>query len=45
MKKIIRQFQHIYDEIKDKNEIAIIEKYGDNAKRFSIALTSEIIVC
>ncbi|XP_072756967.1 uncharacterized protein [Anoplolepis gracilipes] len=35
---LMEQFQRIYDDIKDKNEFMIIEKYGNNAKYFTIAL-------
>ncbi|KAH0945740.1 hypothetical protein HN011_001500 [Eciton burchellii] len=36
IKYVLDQLQHIYNELKDKNEIAIYEKYGYFAKRFTI---------
>ncbi|XP_011863555.1 PREDICTED: uncharacterized protein LOC105559678 [Vollenhovia emeryi] len=33
------QLQHVYDQLKDKNEVAIIEEYGCSARRFTISLT------
>lgn len=39
----MEQFQHIYENLKDYREIAIVEKYGQNAKRFTAALTSKIL--
>ncbi|XP_011863554.1 PREDICTED: uncharacterized protein LOC105559676 isoform X2 [Vollenhovia emeryi] len=38
VKKLFIQLQHICNELKDKNEIAIIEKYGYTAKCYTIAL-------
>jgi len=38
---MLDQLQHIYDELKDKNEIAIYEKYGYFAKRFTINMISK----
>ncbi|XP_011634420.2 uncharacterized protein LOC105425378 [Pogonomyrmex barbatus] len=35
--------QHIYNTLKDNNEIVIIKKYGSKAKRCTIMLTSKII--
>ncbi|XP_018361497.1 PREDICTED: uncharacterized protein LOC108760194 [Trachymyrmex cornetzi] len=35
---LLEQLQHIYNEIKDENEIAIIEKYGLNAKHYTIRI-------
>ncbi|XP_026824695.1 uncharacterized protein LOC109611485 isoform X1 [Ooceraea biroi] len=37
-KYFLDQLQHIYDELKDKNEIAIYEKYGYFGKRLTIIL-------
>lgn len=37
----MEQLQHIYNDIKDNNEIAIICKYGDIAKLYTTALTSK----
>jgi len=37
------QLQHIYKQLKDKNELAIIEEYSGNAKRYTITLTSKTI--
>lgn len=39
----MEQFQYIYNNIKDNNEFVIIEKYGNNAKHFTIALISKKI--
>ncbi|XP_025271264.1 uncharacterized protein LOC112639947 [Camponotus floridanus] len=39
MKDLLEQLLHVYNEIKDENEIAIIHKYGYNGKRFTIAIT------
>lgn len=35
------QLQHVYDELKDEKEIAIMKKYGDNAKRYTAVLTGK----
>ncbi|KAH0946910.1 hypothetical protein HN011_006709 [Eciton burchellii] len=40
MEKLLRQLQHVSNELKEKNEIAIMEKYGWNAKYYTIILTS-----
>lgn len=37
----MKQLQFIYDDLKDNNEIAIIEGYGNNAKRYTTMLTSK----
>jgi len=37
----MKQLQLIYDDIKDNNEFMIIEKYGNNAKYYTIILISE----
>ncbi|XP_019883951.2 uncharacterized protein LOC109610194 [Camponotus floridanus] len=39
MKDLLEQLLHVYNELKDENEIAIINEYGYNSKRFTIALT------
>ncbi|KAH0945585.1 hypothetical protein HN011_004535 [Eciton burchellii] len=39
VRELLTQLAHIYNELKDKNEIAITDKYSCNAKRFTIALT------
>ncbi|XP_025155331.1 uncharacterized protein LOC109504421 [Harpegnathos saltator] len=36
VKCLMEQLQRICDELKDKNEIAILEKYGRDAKRYTI---------
>jgi hypothetical protein len=40
MKKLLIQFQYIYDELKDEHEIAIAEKYYYIARRYTSILTS-----
>ncbi|XP_025270314.1 uncharacterized protein LOC112639689 [Camponotus floridanus] len=35
---LMKQLQLIYDDIKDNNEFMIIEKYGNNAKYYTISL-------
>jgi len=44
MKDLLTQFQYIHAELKDKNEIAIAEKFSYNAKRYTASLTSKIII-
>ncbi|KAH0945583.1 hypothetical protein HN011_004410 [Eciton burchellii] len=44
MKKLLIQFQYIYDELKDEHEIAIAEKYYYIARRYTSILTI-FIVC
>ncbi|XP_029678585.1 uncharacterized protein LOC115244786 [Formica exsecta] len=39
MKDLLEQLQHIYNEVKDKNEFAIINAYGYSAKRCTAAFT------
>lgn len=39
----MEQLQQIWDDLKDKNEIAIIEKHGNNAKRYTTIMTSKTI--
>ncbi|XP_039311554.1 uncharacterized protein LOC105198350 [Solenopsis invicta] len=38
MKDLLIQLQHICNELKDESENAIIKKYGQNAKRYTVAL-------
>jgi len=40
VKCLLEQLQHTYKELIDKNEINILEKYGNYAKRYTI-----IILC
>ncbi|KAL6260672.1 hypothetical protein P5V15_008192 [Pogonomyrmex californicus] len=44
VRSLLEQLQHIYSELKDENEIAIIEKYGYNAKRYTIRII-KITLC
>lgn len=39
----MEQLQRICDTIQDKNEIAIIEQYANNGKRYTIIFISKII--
>ncbi|KAL6268527.1 hypothetical protein P5V15_001660 [Pogonomyrmex californicus] len=39
VKYSMEQLQRIHDDLKDSNEIAIIEKYGNDAKRYTTILT------
>jgi len=39
----MEQLQRIYDDLKDNNEIAIIDRYGDNAKHYTTIFTSRTI--
>lgn len=41
VQELFTQFQQVYDEINDKNEVAIAEKYGYNAKRSTTILASK----
>ncbi|KAH0946902.1 hypothetical protein HN011_005466 [Eciton burchellii] len=43
IKVMLTQLQNMYNGLKEKNEKAIIEKYGDNAKRYTVMLTSFIV--
>jgi len=38
----MEQIKHVYNDVKDNNEIAIIEKYGSHAKHCTAILTSKI---
>lgn len=40
----MEQLKQICNDLKDNNEIAIIEKYGNYAKRYTIRLTRKIIL-
>ncbi|KAF3054245.1 Odorant receptor 308 [Nylanderia fulva] len=40
LRSSMKQLQEVYDEIKDKNEIAIVQKYGSKANRITIQLIS-----
>lgn len=44
MKDLMEQLLHVCNESKDEKEIAIIDAYGCNGKRCTIALTSKIII-
>lgn len=44
VKDLLDQLLYIYNELKDENEIAIINEYGYNGKRYTIALTGKIIL-
>ncbi|XP_024878481.1 uncharacterized protein LOC112458892 [Temnothorax curvispinosus] len=39
VKDLLMQFQHICSQLKDKNEVAIIEEYSCSARRYTIILT------
>jgi len=41
MKDLLAQLQHIYNHLRDKNEYAIVEKYGHIAKRYTVILTGK----
>jgi len=41
MKCLMERLRSIYDNLRDKNEIAIYEKYGRIAKRTTIIFTSK----
>lgn len=43
MKDILEQLLHTCNKLKDANEIAIIDEYRYNAKRYTVALSSKII--
>jgi len=38
VKCLLEQLQHTYNELTDKNEINILEKYGNYAKRYTIVI-------
>jgi len=35
------QIQHVYNDLRDSNELGIINKYGNNAKQYTAVLTSK----
>jgi len=37
------QIQYVYNDLRDNNEIAVIDKYGNNAKQYTARLTSKEI--
>ncbi|XP_011860672.1 PREDICTED: uncharacterized protein LOC105557891 [Vollenhovia emeryi] len=39
IKKLLTELQYIHNNLKDKNEIAIVKKYSRIAKRYTIAIT------
>lgn len=43
VKYLMKELQDIYDNLSDKNEIVIIERYGNYTKRFSAVLLSKIM--
>ncbi|XP_029678508.1 uncharacterized protein LOC115244727 [Formica exsecta] len=45
LRSSLNQLQDVYNEIEDKNEIAIIEKYGSRAKRITVGLILIGIFC
>lgn len=45
MKVTLEQLQHTCNELENRNEIAIIEKYGRIGKFQTIAITSKNIIC
>ncbi|XP_028048237.1 uncharacterized protein LOC114254955 isoform X1 [Monomorium pharaonis] len=38
IKYLMDQVQHIYNDVIDNNEIAIVEKYGNKAKKYTVVL-------
>ncbi|XP_026828943.1 odorant receptor 4-like isoform X2 [Ooceraea biroi] len=45
VKSLLEQLQHICNELKDENEIAIIKKCGNNAKCYTIILLLFAVCC
>jgi len=43
MKDLLMQLQNICNELKDESEKAIIKKYSQNAKQYTIAVISKTI--
>jgi hypothetical protein len=41
MKYLMERLQNIYNNLRDKNEIAIYDKYGKIARRITITFTSK----
>ncbi|XP_014478962.1 PREDICTED: uncharacterized protein LOC106746678 [Dinoponera quadriceps] len=44
VKSLIEQIQRNYDELKDENEIAIMDEYGSKTKCYTVILTGEIFL-
>ncbi|XP_067209635.1 odorant receptor 30a-like isoform X2 [Linepithema humile] len=44
LKSLMEQLQHIYGNLRNNNEIAIVERYGNYAKRYTAALTMVAII-
>lgn len=44
VKFLLDQLQHISSELKDENEILIIEKYAYNAKRLTISVSCKTAI-
>ncbi|KAH0945571.1 hypothetical protein HN011_001806 [Eciton burchellii] len=44
IKELLTQIQYIHDELKDGNEMDVLEKYDYNARRYTVALTI-LIIC
>lgn len=42
LRNLLERLQNVCDELKDENEIAIIEKYGYKAKRYTYAIICKI---
>ncbi|XP_077269420.1 uncharacterized protein LOC143901206 [Temnothorax americanus] len=40
---LMEQVQHIYNDLRDNNEIAIVERYASNAKHYTAGLTMIIV--
>ncbi|XP_025992926.2 odorant receptor 49b-like [Solenopsis invicta] len=45
IKYLMEQFQRIHNDLKDNNEIAILERYGNLAKRYTILYTVGLCCC
>ncbi|XP_024882876.1 uncharacterized protein LOC112461741 [Temnothorax curvispinosus] len=43
VKYLMEQIQHIYNDLRDNNEIAIVERYASNAKHYTAGLTMIIV--
>lgn len=44
IKYLMKNIRDICDNLNDKTEIAIIERYGNNANRYPVAFLSKIIM-
>jgi len=44
IKELLTQIQYIYDELKDGNEMGVLEKYNYNARRYTVTHTSKTII-